>query len=243
MSEVVIYHHLYNKKFGTFYLSPQSIRASGDTKPSNSRVSAVFLSLSKISALIGIALILLFYTPKVLAWGESVVGSTVENFRISTVEVQNLKNSLDIQNPAYNPPFDSTLTITNQIIIPAIGVNTEVQEATLDNYESALKKGIWRVSDFGAPDDNRESIILAAHRFGYLAWTNSYRYKNSFFSLPKLKVGDTVEIDWKQRKYLYEVYATGKGLEIMDYSADLILYTCETLTGPEKLFVYAKRIS
>jgi sortase (surface protein transpeptidase) len=57
-----------------------------------------------------------------------------------------------------------------------------------------------------------------------------------------MRVGDTVEIDWKQRKYTYEVYATDKGTEIADYSADLILYTCESLTGDARVFVYARLI-
>ena len=232
MSEVIIYHHLYNKKFGTLVVSPHPA----------GRLSAILLKLSKFSALIGMALILSFYAPKALAWSGSVVATTFENFRMSKAEVQTLKSDLNVSKPVYNPPFDPRLPLTNSLFIPSIGVNTDVQEATIDNYEAALKKGVWRVSDFGAPNDNGEPIILAAHRFGYLAWTNSYRHKNSFYNLPKVEVGDLVEIDWNQRKYLYEVYATSKGTQILDYSADLILYTCETLTGDEKVFVYARLI-
>jgi sortase (surface protein transpeptidase) len=202
----------------------------------------VFLNLSKFSALAGIALILFFYTPKALAWSESIVGATFENFRMSKVEVQTLKRDLNVSKPVYNPPFDPRLPSVNRLLIPSIGVSTDVQEATLSNYEEALKKGVWRVSDFGAPNDNGEPVILAAHRFGYLAWTNSYRHKNSFYNLPKVNVGDLIEVDWNQRKYLYEVYATSKGTQILDYSADLILYTCESLTGDAKVFVYAHLI-
>jgi sortase (surface protein transpeptidase) len=85
-------------------------------------------------------------------------------------------------------------------------------------------------------------IILAAHRYGYLAWTDLFRRQNSFYNLPKIKVGDTVEIDWGQRKYTYGVYTTEEGTQITDYSADLILYTCESLTGDERFFVYAHLI-
>jgi sortase (surface protein transpeptidase) len=125
-------------------------------------------------------------------------------------------------------------------MIPSIGVDTEIQEATLDNYEQALRKGVWRVSDFGAPGENGMPVIVAAHRYGYLAWSNSFRRENSFFNLPKLKVGDTVQIVWHQRKYTYEIYAEGKGKDIMDYTANLILYTCENLTGEERVFKYAR---
>jgi sortase (surface protein transpeptidase) len=244
MAEVVVYYHIYNRESGTVFISPQpaiSVDAIKPVRPTGS-ISSVFSRLSKLSALLGIALILFFYAPKALAWGESVVGGAVANFGMSNTEVQSLKSNLNISKPIYNPPFDARLPATNQLLIPAIGVNTGVQEATLDNYEAALRKGVWRVSDFGAPNDNGEPIILAAHRFGYLAWTNSYRHKNSFYNLPKVNPGDLVEIDWNQRKYLYEVYAVSKGTQILDYSADLILYTCETLTGDNKIFVYARLI-
>jgi sortase (surface protein transpeptidase) len=178
-------------------------------------------------------LILIFYIPRLLAWGK--------NFKISSNEIKQLENSKNTQE-VYEPVFDPTLPKTNHLVIPSIGVDTNIQEATLDNYENALRNGVWRVSDFGQPGDNIEPIILAAHRFGYLNWTNSFRRLNSFYNLPKVKVGDIIEIDWRQRKYSYEVYALGKGTEITDYFANLILYTCETLTGEERIFVYAKLI-
>ena len=241
MAEVIIYHHLYNKKFGTFVISPQPAGSEGCVKLPHTAAS-IFSKLSKFSALVGIALILFFYAPRVLAFGESLVNTTFENFRMSNTEVQTLKSDLNISKPVYIPPFDPRLPTTNHLLIPTIGVTTDIQEATFIDYEDALRKGVWRVSDFGAPDVQKEPIILAAHRFGYLAWTDSYRRKNSFYNLPKVEVGDIVEIDWSQRKYLYEVYATSKGIQILDYSADLILYTCETLTGDTKIFVYASLI-
>jgi len=269
MSEVIIYYHLYNRiqehrefkltdelnadmssegchnrKSGTLDISPQPVYTGCAAEPAKriGKASTVFLKLSKISALLGMALILFFYAPRALALGESAVNVTFENFQMSKTEVRTLKSDLNMSKPVYNPPFDPRLPVTNSLLIPSIGVNTDIQEATLTNYEDALRKGVWRVSDFGAPNDNAEPIILAAHRFGYLAWTNSYRHKNSFYNLPKIEVGDLIEIDWNQRKYLYEVYATSKGTQILDYSADLILYTCETLTGDEKVFVYARLI-
>ena len=222
MSEVIIYSYLHSKKSGTLDISP---------RPAKFPLSAVFLGLSKASVSMGIALILFFCALGMLTWGQGVVGAAAQ--------VQNLKSEVDAQRPADNPPFDAALPATNHLIIPSIGVNTGIQEASAGDYESALKKGVWRVTDFGAPDLSGGPIILVAHRFGYLAWTNLYRRENSFYDLPKVAVGDVIEIDWKQRKYTYKVYATDKGTQITDYSADLILYTCETLVGPERIFVYA----
>ncbi|HLE49636.1 MAG TPA: sortase, partial [Patescibacteria group bacterium] len=132
-----------------------------------------------------------------------------------------------------------------------------------------LKTGVWRVPDFGTPEDDGPSepvergadsqigpselvergadsqiglpIILAAHRFGYVTWTNSFRTLNSFYSLPKLKVGDRVEIVWNQRKYVYEIYKEETGTAITDYTADLILYTCDLWNSPTRIFKYARR--
>ncbi len=227
--EVVIYQICPPISSPTVYLPVESVVPAVDSPPSIP-LSLFLAKLAKISALIGIVLLALLYSPAIFSHF---------NFNLSTKEVANLSSeSLPIKTK-YEPAFNPRLPKDNHLIIPSIGVDTSLQEATYDNYEEALENGAWRVSDFGAPGDNI-STIVAAHRFGYLAWTNIFRHQNSFFNLPKLKVGDTVEIDWHQRKYIYEVYAEEKGTEITDYSANLILYTCENLTGEERVFKYAR---
>lgn len=90
--------------------------------------------------------------------------------------------------------------------------------------------------------EGRKPTILAAHRFGYLEWTQEYRLKNAFYNLPKLKNGDMVEIIWDQHKYTYQVQDVVEGTEITDYTSDLILYTCKFLVSPTRIFVYARLI-
>lgn len=216
MTEVIIYH-VYN--------------SSAVPLPVRPVVAGKILSLAKILAVVGIILIIISYLPSLLS---------LANFQLTQREVENLTVTQKEVKSRYQPKYDPKLHKANHLTIAAIGVDTNIQEATRLNYEEALKKGVWRVSDFGSPNENGTPVILAAHRFGYLAWTNIFRRKNSFFNLPKLKVGDTVEVVYQQRKYIYEVYAEAKGEEISDYSADLILYTCETLNGPERIFKYAR---
>ena len=195
-------------------------------------ISKILLTLSKVFALVGFVIIFFSYAPVLL--------SEFANYRLSPVEVKNLTRSAASAPDARPlPPIDPRLPLTNHLVIPSIGVSTDIEEATYNNYEAALRKGVWRVSDFGAPGETGVPVILAAHRFGYLAWSNLYRRQNSFYNLPELKVGDRIEIDYQQRKYTYEVYAEGEGPEIMDYSADLVLYTCEYLTGETRVFRYA----
>lgn len=189
--------------------------------------------LAKILALVGASLLLIYFAPNFIEFAK---------YKLSGSEVNQLTEANQNAIQRVLPAFNSALPKINRLTIPSIGVDTDIEEATYNNYESALKKGVWRVSDFGQPDKIGAPVILAAHRFGYLAWTNSYRHYNSFYNLPKVKVGDTVNIVWQQREYKYGVYKTETGKAISDYSADLILYTCESLSGEERIFVYAKLI-
>jgi sortase (surface protein transpeptidase) len=140
----------------------------------------------------------------------------------------------------YQPPLDPSLPAENRLIIPTIGVNTQIVEEPLERHEEAFKVGVWRVPDFGTAFSRERPMILAAHRFGYLAWTNTYRRENSFYNLPKLEKGDQVEVIWGQRRYLYEIYEGEESEEITNYTADLILYTCRFLESEVRIFRYAR---
>lgn len=206
-----------------------------ETKVEKKTVSSkIALKLAKMFGIAGVILFLIYFAPIVFNYFK---------YKLSSAEVNKLteasQNATGRSLPVYNP----LLPKTNKLNIPSIGVNTDIEEATYDNYESALKKGVWRVSNFGEPNETGAPIILAAHRYGYLAWTNSYRHYNSFYNLPKVKEGDTIIIDWEQREYTYGVYKVETGREITDYSADVILYTCESLSGEERIFVYAKLLN
>ena len=153
-------------------------------------------------------------------------------------DIRDLKSEISL------PPLDLSLPTKNGLIIDTIGVKSELQEG--EDWENLLKKGVWRVPNFATPSENCNlrsencrPIILAAHRWGYLEWSNSFRKLNSFYNLPKLKEGDKIEIIWEQRKYEYKVTSTSTGTEIADYSHDLILYTCQLWNSPLRFFVYA----
>lgn len=138
------------------------------------------------------------------------------------------------------PDIDPSLPKENGLIIEKIGVKGLVHEGA--NWEQILKTGIWRVPDFGTPESNSMPIILAAHRWGYLDWSAAFRKLNSFYSLPNLAVGDTIEIIWNQRPYEYKVYSIESGTKISEYKANLILYTCQLWNSPLRYFVYANRV-
>jgi sortase (surface protein transpeptidase) len=136
---------------------------------------------------------------------------------------------------------DPSLPDGHFLSIPRIGVETVIWEAPSDNYEQALRKGVWRTPEFADPTMSEQGrpMILAAHRFGYLEWQQSYRLKNSFYNLPKLKAEDEIEIVWNQHRYKYKIKMVKEATEIDDYGSDLILYTCKFLKSPIRIFVYA----
>lgn len=139
------------------------------------------------------------------------------------------------------PDIDPSLTKENGLIIEKIGVKGQIHEGV--DWEKILKLGIWRVPNFGTPEENSLPIILAAHRWGYLDWSAAFRKLNSFYDLPKLTVGDTIKIIWGQRPYEYKIYSTSTGTKISEYSANLILYTCQMWNSPVRFFVYANRVN
>ena len=206
-----------------------------------SRISKTLLDVSKILAIFGVSILIASFAPSVWFWAKTGGKNVVSKNLLQVVQKpQPITDSRKLTIDVYQPSFDPKLPLESRLKIPSAGINTPIREATADNFEEALKKGVWRISDFGTPYDRSKPTILAAHRYGYLAWSIPYRLKNSFYSLPKLKVGDTVEIIFRQSKYVYAVYAESKGDEISDYSADLIMYTCEALDSPVRIFKYAR---
>lgn len=236
MSEVTIYH-AYNSSFG-------SLPAYGSG--TDFLISKILVKAAKIFVVAGMVLLVVSFAPSLWYWAKA--GG---KDRVSALLYQTANKQLTVNNPlrgnsqqliadTYQPRYDASLPVISTLKIPSIGVNTEINEATRQNLEGALKKGVWRANDAGTPLSRTEPTILAAHRFGYIAWSNTFRRENSFYNLPNLKVGETVEITYRQRKYVYEIYGESKGEEITDYSADLILYTCEQLNSNVRIFKYAR---
>jgi LPXTG-site transpeptidase (sortase) family protein len=196
--------------------------------------SKVVRRISFVIALISIVFLFISYGPSVWFWVRP-VGAKAD-LKLSASMPVGFRTSKE----PYVPILNAQLPDVNMVSIPSIGVDAQIHEAMYDNYEDALRKGVWRVPEFGTPFDQTKPVIFAAHRFGYLNWSNSFRHTNSFYNLPKVKVGDTVEIVWHQRKYTYEIYRITEADRIDDYSGDLILYTCKDLTSPVRIFVYGK---
>ena len=208
--------------------------------PAEPRGSSRHSKIAKFFAIVGIVVLVLSYIPQLgfIAAQASGIDTVNQNFAETVADAQ--ANAVERKESGYTPPFDPRLPQKNMLIIPSIGVKTVINEAPIENYEDALQKGVWRVSDFGTPSLAKRPTILAAHRYGYLKWSNDFRRENSFFNLPKLEEGDRVEIIWNQRRYIFEVYAGEQATKLTDYSADLVLFTCNDLSSNVRIARYLK---
>jgi sortase (surface protein transpeptidase) len=151
--------------------------------------------------------------------------------------IEDIKRDIDTS----LPPLDESLPKDNMILISGIGVDSVIIQN--ENAKQGLEEGIWIAPNFGIPNNNDLPIIISAHRFGYVYWTTNFRMKSSFYNLPKLRVGDRVQIIWEQRSYEYEVYKVEDNTQITDYDADLILYTCRMYNSPVRVFRYLSRVN
>ncbi len=148
---------------------------------------------------------------------------------------------IPVKKPIYKlPTFDPTLPSQDMLIIPKIGVKAVIHEG--EDSVKALYKGVWRVPDFGTPIKNEYPVIFAAHRFGYIEWSSTFRRTSSFANLPNLKAGDTFTIIWGQRSFLYKIYKMEENTKLTDYDADVILYTCKYLKSDVRIVAYARRV-
>lgn len=141
----------------------------------------------------------------------------------------------------YLPPVNENLPTGDWLVVPRIGVRSTLQPT--ENYEDALNTGLWWAPGYGGPGDKDKPMIVAGHRFGFKWWWQDDYWKyHSFYMLPTLEPGDSVQVISGQRQYTYEVYAGEEGTEITDYTADLILYTCKYLDSPIRIFRYARLV-
>jgi sortase (surface protein transpeptidase) len=194
---------------------------------------------AKILLVVGLILAAVAFAPGIIYSIDPNATARISQLLKSTAE-QEVATLPTREESVYQPAFNPNLPEESRLTIPSVKIDTTVNEADWENYEEALKIGVWRVPDFGTPYGRSRPTIFAAHIYGYLKWSIPYRLKNSFYNLPKTKVGDTIEVIWKQRKYVYEIYKEEEGEEITDYSAELILYTCESLSSPIRIFRYAR---
>lgn len=89
----------------------------------------------------------------------------------------------------------------DRIYIPKIGVSVEIDTGGAE----ALEKGAWhRFPERGDPVAGG-NFIVSAHRFSLGATPGQTRHKSPFYHIDKLAKGDQVLVDFKGKRYGYEI--------------------------------------
>lgn len=127
------------------------------------------------------------------------------------------------------------IPVENRLVIPAIGVDTEIFEGT---NESTLNKGPWHRPGTGTPDQG--NMVISAHRYLYTSGPKT------FFYLDKINEGDDIVVFWQGKEFDYKVSKsfvvapTQISVEAPTKERMLTLYTCTPLwTATNRLVVQA----
>jgi len=89
----------------------------------------------------------------------------------------------------------------DRVYIPKIGVNVPLNAGGAE----ALEQGSWhRFPERGDPETGG-NFIVSAHRFSLGATPGQTRQKSPFYHIDKLAVGDQIIVDFKGKRYGYEV--------------------------------------
>jgi len=139
------------------------------------------------------------------------------------------------QAQAAAPP---TVSDTNRVIIPKLGVNTNILEgASLAVLNHA--DGVWHQT--GTLQTG--NFVLAGHRFKYLPPNTS-----TLYNLKDLVPGDTNIVDWYRTRYVY-IVDSDQTVSINDVAVltqtggpRLTIYTCANLSQTERTVVSAHMV-
>lgn len=131
-------------------------------------------------------------------------------------------------------PEQSEAVTVNKVIIPKIGVESEIVEG---ETEAALNRGTWRIPSTSTPDQGGNTV-LSGHRFRFLPPNNT-----TFYLLDKLNQGDEIFVWWDGVLYTYRVVESRvvnpDAVEILDPTADdrLTIFTCTPLLSTDRRLV------
>lgn len=121
----------------------------------------------------------------------------------------------------------------DRLYIPQINVNVAI---VTGSTEVALEKGAWHRRPENGDPVKGGNFILSAHRFIMAFTPQGVAEKSPFYNIDKLKDGDKFFVDFKGKRYAYEIkriYSVKPNAIEIENPSDkpiLTLYSC-TLKG------------
>lgn len=195
-------------------------------RPRSKRSKIVFWFLIFV-ATASISLLILPYIPRLSFW--------ITRPSIDASPYQQAAQATRSGQPSQNP---STSQPGNRLILPSIGVDTQIIEGKNLNV-IGKNQGVWRETPQINPS-KPGNIVIAGHRFLYTAVNGGW-----FYNLPELQNGQKIYVRWDNKVYEYEVYNTRSVLPTQvdirnndpEVPYKLTLYTCYPLGSTAKRFV------
>lgn len=123
----------------------------------------------------------------------------------------------------------------DRLYIPKIAVDVAI---VTGDSEKVLEKGAWHRQPQNGDPEKGGNFVLSAHRFELGLTPQQTSAKSPFYHIEKLKPGDKIFVDYKQKRHAYEVARTYKvdrfAVDIEKPSSDpkMTLYSCD-LRGEE----------
>jgi LPXTG-site transpeptidase (sortase) family protein len=132
-------------------------------------------------------------------------------------------------------------SVKSSLYIPSIGLETEIKE--LASIED-LHDSSWRRPLSSTPDKGGNTVVIA-HRYTRKVGVEG---PNTFYHLPKVKIGDNIFVYYSGELYTYKVYSTEvidpENTEIENETSEsiLTLYTCTPLWSAAYRFVVRAKL-
>lgn len=186
-----------------------------------------------------------------------IVFAVVFNLPVLTLQLSYLTKPKSTSAPAVNmpvqtvqaPPPAETVPPDPIIIIPKINVNAPVvyePSQAEDKIQYGLRSGVVHYGGTAVPGE-RGNVVIVGHSSN--DWWQPGNYKFAFVLLDKLAIGDSVQINYQSKKYVYQVTSNKvvapTDLSVLDPTTDptLTLITCTPPgTNWKRLIISAKQI-
>jgi sortase (surface protein transpeptidase) len=151
--------------------------------------------------------------------------------------VTNQQNQLEEEYPVSLPyeNLPEKISKINSVLIRSIEVEVEIGE-----QEGYLNFGGW------VQNLNSENLplVISIHRFGLRYLSPDFNIHETFYNVDKLKLNDTLELVWRENKYVYKVVDIYKATNNKPIRDDqLLVYTCKYWDSAERVFTVWEKVT
>jgi sortase A len=188
--------------------------------------------------------------PPILGFGVMVLMYGVLNFPLLQAQSMHyISRYMPSQATSAVPSAAVAPSNKSQLTIASIGVKAPIifePSTNNSNIDYALRSGVVHYGSTALPGE-QGSVAIFGHSSG-LAWAPG-DYKFVFTLLEKLKIGDSILLDYKGVRYIYEVSGsevvrpTDMAVLKQTDKSELLLITCTPVgTSQSRLVIHAKQL-